>query len=130
MPDREKAIKGLEHCLSRYIDGLCDDCPYMGELDKSYMIPMKCKEIIMRDALALLKEQAAVTGWKDARHDPPDKQDDYLVFIPGEFHDTMMVARYSFNREIPWRGAQAHSAIEDVLFWMPLPKVPEFAGSR
>ena len=56
MPNREKVIKGLEHCLSRYVDGLCDDCPYMGELDKSYMIPMKCKEIIMRDALALLKE--------------------------------------------------------------------------
>ena len=53
----EKVVKGLEHCLSRYVDGLCDDCPYMGELDKSYMIPMKCKEIIMRDALALLKEQ-------------------------------------------------------------------------
>ena len=60
MIDREKVIKGLEHCLSIYIDGLCDDCPYMGELDKSYMIPMKCKEIIMRDALSLLKEQEAV----------------------------------------------------------------------
>lgn len=56
MIDREKVIKGLEHCISRYVDGLCDDCPYMGELDKSYMIPMKCKEIIMRDALDLLKD--------------------------------------------------------------------------
>jgi len=54
--DREKVIKGLEHCLARYVDRLCDDCPYMGEMDKSYMIPMKCKEIIMRDALALLKD--------------------------------------------------------------------------
>ena len=57
MADTEKVIKGITHCLSRYVDGLCDDCPYMGELDKSYMIPMKCKEIIMRDAIALLKEQ-------------------------------------------------------------------------
>jgi len=70
--DREKVIKGLEHCLSRYVDGLCDDCPYMGELDKSYMIPMKCKEIIMRDALELLKEQEAVEPIK-----PLDKDDDY-----------------------------------------------------
>lgn len=62
MPDREKVIKGLEHCLSRYVDGLCDDCPYMGELDKSYMIPMKCKEIIMRDALKLLKEYKRQDG--------------------------------------------------------------------
>ena len=57
MADLEKVIKSIEHCVARYIDGLCDDCPYMGALDKSYMIPMKCKEIIMRDALELLKEQ-------------------------------------------------------------------------
>ena len=55
--DKEKVIKGLEHCLSRYVDGLCYDCPYMGELDKSYMIPMECKEIIMRDALAMIDTQ-------------------------------------------------------------------------
>ena len=57
MADIEKVMNGLEHCLSRYVDGLCDDCPYMGAIDKTYMIPMKCKEIIMRDALELLKEQ-------------------------------------------------------------------------
>ena len=59
MADIEKVMNGLEHCLSRYVDGLCDDCPYMGAIDKTYMIPMKCKEIIMRDALELLKEQQA-----------------------------------------------------------------------
>lgn len=59
MPGIEKVMNGLEHCLSRYIDGLCDDCPYMGAIDKTYMIPMKCKEIIMRDALELLKSQQA-----------------------------------------------------------------------
>ena len=59
MPDIENVINGLEHCLARYIDGLCDGCSYMGKLDKSYMVPMKCKEIMMRDALALLKEQEA-----------------------------------------------------------------------
>ena len=55
MADLDKTIKGIEHCLARYVDGLCDDCPYMGAIDQSYMIPMKCKEIIMRDALELLK---------------------------------------------------------------------------
>ena len=56
MADIKRTIEGLEHCLARYVDGLCDDCPYMGEIDRSYMIPMKCKEIIMRDSLELLKE--------------------------------------------------------------------------
>lgn len=65
MTDLEKVIKGIENCLSKYVDGLCGDCPYMGELDKSYMIPMECKEIIMRDALALLKEQEATIKQKD-----------------------------------------------------------------
>lgn len=59
MADIKRTTEGLEHCLARYDDGLCDDCPYMGEIDRSYMIPMKCKEIIMRDALELLKEQQA-----------------------------------------------------------------------
>ena len=67
MPDMEKVIKGLDHCLSRYVDGLCDDCPYMGELDKSYMIPMKCKEIIMRDAVALLKEYQRYKQYENDR---------------------------------------------------------------
>ena len=56
MADIKRTTEGLEHCLARYDDGLCDDCPYMGEIDRSYMIPMKCKEIIMRDALELLKD--------------------------------------------------------------------------
>lgn len=60
MADIKRTTEGLEHCLARYVDGLCDDCPYMGEIDRSYMIPMKCKEIIMRDALELLKEQQAI----------------------------------------------------------------------
>lgn len=58
--DIKRTTEGLEHCIARYIDGLCDDCPYMGAIDKTYMIPMKCKEIIMRDALELLKEQQEV----------------------------------------------------------------------
>ena len=57
MADIKRTTEGLKHCLARYDDGLCDDCPYMGEIDRSYMIPMKCKEIIMRDVLELLKSQ-------------------------------------------------------------------------
>ena len=71
-------MKGLEHCLSRYVGGLCDGCSYMGELDKSYKIPIKCKEIIMRDALALLKEQEIVLC-KDCMYynSEPDCHGDY-----------------------------------------------------
>lgn len=61
MADLTRTITGIEHCLGRYVDGLCDDCPYMGAIDKTYTIPMKCKEIIMRDALELLKELKGLT---------------------------------------------------------------------
>ena len=63
MADIKRTTEGLEHCLARYDDGLCDDCPYMGEIDRSYMIPMKCKEIIMRDALEMLKEKRPMGQW-------------------------------------------------------------------
>ena len=48
--DREKVIKSLEFCTST--DNMCEDCPYF---NKEY-----CNPNLMRDALALLKEQEAV----------------------------------------------------------------------
>lgn len=66
--------------------------------------------------------------WKDTKHELPDKNGDYLVFIPSEFHDSIMVARYAVDCEMPWRGAQAHSAIEGVTHWMPLPEKPGIHG--
>ena len=55
----EKTIKGLTHCtawggLHECQPKVGDDCPYEDEAD--------CKLTLMRDALALLKEQAAKTG--------------------------------------------------------------------
>ena len=56
----------------------------------------------------------------------PDEQKEYLVFIPGEYKNNIMVARFAFNHRTGWRGAQAHSAIEDVTHWMELPEEPEW----
>lgn len=120
MIDREKLIKAWEIFRDSNPYEICDGREFRAIKDPEY-----CMGQMIEDTITVLKKQEAVMGWKDARQETPDKQGDYLVFIPGEFHDTMMVARYSFNCEIPWRGAQAHSAIEDVLFWMPLPNAPK-----
>lgn len=49
MPNREKVIVGIEHC-----DKLgCSMCPYK----PGGYSPMDCRIQLMRDALALLKEQ-------------------------------------------------------------------------
>lgn len=50
--DREKVIKGLEHCSSSLG---CYECPY-SEIDQR---TIECQLELDRDALALLKEQEA-----------------------------------------------------------------------
>ena len=51
MPDREKVINALDICLGH---GKCDDCGYR---IKGGYSTMDCRKPMMRDALALLKEQ-------------------------------------------------------------------------
>lgn len=57
MDDREKVIKGLECAIG--IRGIknCDDCPYDNDFNC-----IGC-DIVMRDAIALLKEQEAEAKW-------------------------------------------------------------------
>ena len=53
MPDREKVIKGLE-CCNYY--GFHEDCPY-DKKDPNEEQDTTCMMDLMRDALAMLKEQ-------------------------------------------------------------------------
>ena len=52
MPDREKVMLGIEACANSDIMMHCSVCPY-------YEIHQRCVTTMMRDALALLKEQEA-----------------------------------------------------------------------
>jgi hypothetical protein len=54
MTDREKVEKGLNVCTSAE---QCNGCPYLGERN--------CSLAMVRDALALLKEQEAVKPVRD-----------------------------------------------------------------
>lgn len=57
MPDREKVIKGLEHCKD--VNKLnCDECPY--DYNGRGNGKSECTAELASDALALLKEQEAV----------------------------------------------------------------------
>ena len=59
MPDMEKVIKGLEVCTSIADGESCPkDCPYYQEVCYGY-------DQLMRDALALLKEQETVEHAKE-----------------------------------------------------------------
>ena len=56
MPDRLKAIKGLyQHCEGSMFDR-CGECPYYEVADE----PFRCRDALLMDALALLREQEPV----------------------------------------------------------------------
>lgn len=56
MPDREKVIKGLhQHCEGSMFDR-CGECPYYEYSSE----PFQCRDLLLLDALELLKEQEAV----------------------------------------------------------------------
>lgn len=67
MIDREKVIKGLEHCLEIEGDGTCEGCPYDDDCFTEYV---EFGEPMMRDALTLLKAQSEeIDRLKLCRHE-------------------------------------------------------------
>ena len=53
MPDREKVVRGLEHCVGEE-HANCENCPYLMDV-----VGVGCYTRLNRDALALLNEQEA-----------------------------------------------------------------------
>ena len=50
--DREKVVKAVDICLGH---GKCNDCPYC--LSGKGYTTMNCRDYMLRDVIALLKEQ-------------------------------------------------------------------------
>ena len=59
MPDREKVIRGLEHCKKF---GACDGCPYVEDRD------VDCGCNMCEEALALLRGQTGQWIWDRPHH--------------------------------------------------------------
>ena len=57
MPDKEKVIYDIERCISHVQDACIDCSKYSCEVEYG---PIPCMEVLLSDALALLKEQEAV----------------------------------------------------------------------
>ena len=64
MADIEKVIKWADKCLSSAYSEECNECPYQLNHEGLY----SCVEGILRDAIALLKEQEAVTIKRTKEH--------------------------------------------------------------
>ena len=76
MTDREKVIKGLEHC---FVKRACIGCPY----HKPNKI---CNIEVGKDAFDLLKEQEAKQAIKQTCH----------IMIDGGYENAVVITRYSW----------------------------------
>ena len=63
MLDSEKVIDSIERCVCNVNDA-CRDCVYY-DIEHPYI---KCVDILLRDALALLKAQESIIRCKDCKH--------------------------------------------------------------
>lgn len=122
MPDVEKVIKGLERCIA---DVGCDGCPYE---DKCYSQD-RCEQFsepMMRDVLALLKEQ----GWISVKDRLPNCNGCYLVWRPHFYTEKGMQSICYFDGQNTWHDSYGVDftrmlAPDDVSHWMPLPEQPK-----
>ena len=79
MPDREKVIKAIECCVvnhTRCFDDSDKLCPYFST--KVYM----CEIELLKDALALLKEQEAVVRCKDCVRKEKIEGTENIIYCP------------------------------------------------
>ena len=120
MSDREKVIKGLEYCIA---DDFCDGCPYECDCfadDAVAYVPL------MRDVLALLKEQAWHLLKEDADgliHGLPGDDGQYLM-TDGE--DIWVDDYVDGVDDGVWLDSGRD--IREVKAWMYMPELPKQEG--
>ena len=114
MPDREKVMKGLECCIDINAESSCRECPYYNH--------ERCDpDDVLRDALALLKEQEA--QWIPVTERLPEIGRVVLAMghrsaSTGQFQGLQKSQdHFLWN----WKG----HTIRYVSHWMPLPEPPK-----
>ena len=130
MTDNGKVMQWLETCV-----GGCEEgCPYEY---KNLVFRVECKADLMRDALAILKEQEpikptlsvdtwegapTVGGWISVNDRLPEEENACLA-VDNECR--IVIARYksSNNCSVGWYSAMVYSP--PITHWMPLPKPPK-----
>ena len=69
MPDMEKVIKGLERCLVCNLSVLASEEEQKAYIDCEYTTGLYCRhDMLIRDAIALLKSQPEIVRCKDCKH--------------------------------------------------------------
>lgn len=121
MIDREKVLTWLEICgKNRDCSGCCPYGDGTGEDAASL-----CREYLMEDALALLKE----TKWINVKDRLPNCNGCYVVWRPHFYPDKGMPSICYFDGQNTWHDSYGVDftrtlASDDVSHWMPLPEQP------
>lgn len=135
MTEREKVIYSIERCICHVPDA-CRDCAYDAEHPYN-----ECVEMLLRDALTLLKAQKS--GWISVDERLPERGimvltavygTDLIVPMDGETPEDAMErclhrpARASIgfvDEDGCWCGADGWPDVIQPKFWMPLPEPPK-----
>lgn len=137
MADREKVIYSIERCTCHVPDA-CRDCAYNAGHPYN-----ECVEMLLRDALSLLKAQEP--GWKPFVKRPLTEEEKKIhpeccYILDGDVpEDEQEILLYR-----PWRNASGYiiemdrycnngdecylegaGDIENGMYWMPLPEPPK-----
>ena len=95
--NREKVIKGLERCLICDISVVASEEAQNAYRECEYTVGLYCEQKkLLRDALALLKEQEAVQ-WINVNDKLPENDGQYLVVYTFFDYRAMGVVRFSHN---------------------------------
>ncbi len=116
MPDLEKVLKGLECAIGIRGRKDCDNCPY------DYDFNCLGCDIVMRDALALLKEQEP--GWISAKDRPPEDGEDVLAYCTDGEESRIVPVNYANG---VWYDCVFNTVMifKTITHWMPLPEPPK-----
>lgn len=112
MIDREKVVRGLEHCVGEE-HANCENCPYLMDV-----VGVGCYTRLKRDALALLKEQE----WIPVTERPPKDGEDVIAWIEDEHESRMTAANYYKG---VWYDCVMNCKEQRIKYWMPRPKPPK-----
>ena len=106
MPDREKVIEGLDICINTIRTSCPSGCPYYEQCTKCGIDNVF--KPILRDALALLKEQEAVEPKKENDGNPePCTSWWYVCGDCGRYIDPHDKFCRHCGREVDWCGSDA-----------------------
>ena len=111
MDIRDKVLKGLEYCINKC---RCPEskCPYCN------LPEVECQKALLTDAYILLKS-GCFRYWNNVKYLVPENENEVFVCTRSKNGSRNIDKGYYTD------GRWAHRGTAEVIYWMPLPELPE-----